>query len=35
MIAALLSPVGKTFLGKNLRTTLRAIEARSAKPEAS
>jgi len=32
MIAALLAPVGKTFISKNLRTTLRAIEARSAQP---
>ena len=35
MIATLLTPVGKTFIRKNLRTTLRAIEARSAKPGSS
>jgi hypothetical protein len=34
MIGALIAPLGKTFIGKNLRTTLRAIEARSAKPAA-
>jgi len=32
MIATLLAPVGKSFISKNLRTTLRAIEARSAQP---
>jgi hypothetical protein len=34
MIGALLTPLGRTFISKNLRTTLRAIEARSAKPAA-
>jgi hypothetical protein len=35
MIGALLAPVGKTFLSKSMRSTLRAIEARAAKPEAN